>query len=363
MASHSSIKSSKRKNRQILHKHQQIQEDLSEAAETLERSSKKVKHLFLLTARRDKSFTSFNIKLIIFIGIVALKIFYPALFTQTKWIGPAFNLVFAYILINVIFNILRIILLSVYYARNNHEPGHYDDAVVIINRLSFLINHLIYFIVALHLLGLNILTILTSISIFAAALALIFRDFIANFLNGFVILFSKNLDIRDYVRMGNVEGRIVDMSFSYVKLLTPNGEEVFIPNSLVLSKEFVNLSKVKNKKFTIDFSLPFRFNGQISTFEKELIAKLCKQFPNHLHARDITLHVKNIDFNQIALSVECYTGTYRYELEQEIRKVCAMITLEFITSHDLKLRAQEKYVEKAAEKRAQNAADTESKPL
>lgn len=241
-----------------------------------------------------------------------------------------FNLVFYYLLFNIVFNIIRIGLVTGYYRKNNFPPGHYDDSVAIINRMSFLVNHIMYIFVSLHLFGLNILTLLTSISIFAAALALIFRDFISNFLNGFAVLFSKNLDIGDYVKIGSYEGRIVDMSFVYIKLLTPNGEEVFIPNSLVTTKEFVNLSRVKKKSFQLDFSLPFRFFNKTNELEQIIKDKMNSQYGEKIKDKPIVMKIRNIDHQQIFLSFEFYTGSYNYELEQQIRKSCSDEILRFI---------------------------------
>ena len=50
--------------------------------------------------------------------------------------------------------------------------------------------------------GVDIRTLLTSISIVAAAIAIITKEYINDFLVGLYFSFSKNFEINDYVKMG-----------------------------------------------------------------------------------------------------------------------------------------------------------------
>lgn len=288
------------------------------------------KYLYLSSFAKDKMKGYLSAKVILFIGMLLVIYFAPEIISGNRLFATVFEMVFYYLILNFMFTLIRITILTYYYRKNGYQAGHYDDMVVIINRVSFLINHIIYLFVALYLLGINLTTILTSISIFAAALALIFRDIISNFINGFQIIFSKNLDIRDYVRMGEFEGRLVDMSFTHTKLRPDSGDEIFIPNSLVMSKEFVNLSRIKTKKFIVQFGLPFKYFGTIKNLEQYVAEGIAKDFKANLTRKDIDLKITKTDHEVINMDIEIYLNKYSYELEQEIRKKCFERILDFV---------------------------------
>jgi len=62
-----------------------------------------------------------------------------------------------------------------------------------------------------QLFGVEFRTLLTSISIVAAAIAIISKDYITDFLVGLYFSFSKDFEINDYVRFGEQKGKITEL--------------------------------------------------------------------------------------------------------------------------------------------------------
>ena len=63
-------------------------------------------------------------------------------------------------------------------------------------------------------------------------------------MNGLVLVYSRALAKDEYVRIGEVEGTVSDVGALSTKILTPEGEEVTIPNTVVVSSQIKNYSRL-----------------------------------------------------------------------------------------------------------------------
>ncbi|MFX0168892.1 MAG: mechanosensitive ion channel family protein [Candidatus Hodarchaeota archaeon] len=61
-----------------------------------------------------------------------------------------------------------------------------------------------------------------------------------NFISGLYVLFTDPFDVGDYVRIGNNEGIILEVSMNYTKLRQIDGTTTLIPNSNVMSSSVTN---------------------------------------------------------------------------------------------------------------------------
>jgi small-conductance mechanosensitive channel len=57
------------------------------------------------------------------------------------------------------------------------------------------------------------------------------------------ITYSRALRLRDFVRVGEVEGTVTHLGSLSTKLMTPRGEEITIPNAVVVSTLTTNYSR------------------------------------------------------------------------------------------------------------------------
>lgn len=72
---------------------------------------------------------------------------------------------------------------------------------------------------------------------------------VQNFIAGFYLLFSRPFDIDDLVKLGNYEGKVVQITLNYTKIQTFDSMFNLIPNRNILSANIVNYSR-KIKKQT-----------------------------------------------------------------------------------------------------------------
>jgi small-conductance mechanosensitive channel len=83
-------------------------------------------------------------------------------------------------------------------------------------------------------------------------------------MSGFMLMYSRALRVGDWVQVGEVEGEVLDLGMLSTKVRTRDGEEVTVPNAVVISKETVNYTRfadegvVVSTVVTIGYDTPWR---------------------------------------------------------------------------------------------------------
>ena len=85
-------------------------------------------------------------------------------------------------------------------------------------------------------------------------------------MSGFVVLYSGAVRTGEFARVGEVEGTIQEIGLLSTKVLTPKREYITVPNSVLISKETLNYSRMRDgdgctelaTKVTIGYDSPWR---------------------------------------------------------------------------------------------------------
>jgi small-conductance mechanosensitive channel len=79
---------------------------------------------------------------------------------------------------------------------------------------------------------------------------------INNIAAGFFVVFSRPFMVKDYVKIGEHEGQVEEITINYTKLYTPTFNMLEIPNTQVLNSRILNTTHEGMIKNTFDFSVP-----------------------------------------------------------------------------------------------------------
>lgn len=150
--------------------------------------------------------------------------------------------------------------------RNNLEIG--------VRQIGNVFSVFAFLLVGLYAMNIDIVGAFTSLSIVAAGLAIVSKDYIANVVNGFIIIFGNQLAINEYVKIGSVQGKIQDITLVHIHILTDYNELVFYPNGSVLSDPIVNYTRLLERQAYLDFELPIAAMAQLKQLEHRLHAHL-----------------------------------------------------------------------------------------
>jgi len=101
-----------------------------------------------------------------------------------------------------------------------------------------------------------------------AAIGFASTQTVGNFLAGLYIMISRPFMVMDYVKIGNIEGEVREITINYTKIYTPTYNITEIPNRKVLDSIIINYSGKKN---IIDYSFEVSFPHLENVTNQELI--------------------------------------------------------------------------------------------
>lgn len=218
----------------------------------------------------------------------------------------------AYIIIFSIVLILRWIFVIIY--RKRKQSRERDNFIIGINNLTFLLLTIVTFFLTLQFFGITIREFFTSITIFAAALAIVFKDYILNGLNGMLLMFGDNMQIGDYVQIGSHKGRIDNITLLNVHLLNDEEDLVIIPNNTFVNTDITNFSKNPKHHSSIDFEVQSSQLINVSELEKKL-NDILTPFQSEIREGSIKLRV--IEFKKDIVHYRFRFGLINYDSKRE----------------------------------------------
>ena len=95
-----------------------------------------------------------------------------------------------------------------------------------------------------------------SSALVGAALGFGSSQTINNIVAGFFVVVSRPFSVKDYVKIGDVEGQVEEITINYTKLYTPSFNLLLIPNVQVMSSMIVNCTHEGFIKYTFSLSFP-----------------------------------------------------------------------------------------------------------
>jgi len=159
--------------------------------------------------------------------------------------------------------------ISKYGKRVNMEP-HAVNILKLVTRIIVAVSAVVAFMGLFHVgsdwfLGISALT--------GTAIGFASTQTIGNFLAGFYIMVSRPFMVRDYVKIGDVEGEVKEITINYTKIYTPTYNITEIPNKKVLDSIIINYS---GKQDIIDYSFKMGFPHLENRTNKQMIEDCIK---------------------------------------------------------------------------------------
>lgn len=185
-----------------------------------------------------------------------------------------------------------------------------DKFVIGINNLTFILAGVWLFLLILHLVGITIREFFTSITIIAAALAIVFRDYIQNGLNGMLIMFGDNFQIGDYVEVNDQKGNIHDLTLLHVHLKNDEDNLVLIPNNVIASSNVINYSKNPRHFSSIDFEVRSHQSIEFERLEK-ILDETLKDYMDEI--RPDSMDLKVVEFKEDMIFYRFRFGMKKYD--------------------------------------------------
>lgn len=206
-----------------------------------------------------------------------------------------------------------------YRKRKHIAPEKADNVLIGLQNIYYILFVAAVLMTFLAFMGIDHKALFTSLSIVAAAIAIISKDYLSEIISGIIISFSKELSIDDYIKIGDHKGKIIDINITKIALLNDDDDLVFIPNNKLFTSEIINYTKKDVQKINIEFEIDIKAVESIEKLEKSLILCL-KEYHESIVQNSFNLKVAEIHKDFLALKFQYVLHHVNIELEREIRK-------------------------------------------
>ncbi|SDK09237.1 Mechanosensitive ion channel [Pedobacter sp. ok626] len=269
--------------------------------------------------KTGKEIVMILIKAIVYLFLVYLYINKPIVYSEYPVIGKLAGALMIFLGPSLLVSIIRLIIIYWYIRKHKFKSNIKDNFILGINRIVSLLDVIFLGLAVLSLSEVTLKDIVFSVSIVAAALALIFKDYVTNMINGLIIMFSDRLSLGDHIKMGEHEGKILDITLINMILQNEDSDMVIIPNSVVFSSVIINQSKQNIKKLSIEFDMSIA-NGYTPEYIENHLNKIIAPYSENVVEGGLT--VKTISINKDVVIFKAMILLKRYDKvkEREIRR-------------------------------------------
>jgi small-conductance mechanosensitive channel len=113
-------------------------------------------------------------------------------------------------------------------------------------------------------------------ALLGAALGFGSSQTINNIVAGFYVLISQPFKVEDYIKLGDLEGQVEEISINYTTLYTPTLNIIKIPNTQVLNSKILNMTHEGVIKYT--FKVGFGHDYSEEDVRRKIIEPSIREF-------------------------------------------------------------------------------------
>jgi small-conductance mechanosensitive channel len=233
---------------------------------------------FHITENKKKQV--FILKILFYVLMVAAYRLLPSLILVLERYPEIYSIYRASLFLlgfNILISLARIITARLYLRRFRDERMD-GNFLLGITWISNILNAFLLIIALMLALNVNPLEFLTSLTIVAAAIAILTKDYVTNIINGLIIMFTDQFGLGDLIKVGEHKGAIEDINLLNVVIKKADGHRIYIPNNLMLNSQVINHSRENLRQVEIQIELPLlsledlddvRYRLRLLLFEKE----------------------------------------------------------------------------------------------
>ncbi len=113
----------------------------------------------------------------------------------------------------------------------------------ILEDILVIIGYIVWAIYRLSQTGVDLSSIVTTSAVITAVLALSLQETLGNILGGVALQLDDSIRVGDWIQVGDLIGRVVDIRWRSISIETRNWETVVFPNSMLTKREFAILGR------------------------------------------------------------------------------------------------------------------------
>lgn len=293
-----------------------------------------------MTLRPSHGSIGMYVKLILLLILGLISYYQGDFFSTLPYVSVVFELLRTYLILHISLNLIASFVIFIYRKKNNRANEYKDNYTIGIEKLTRFCFVLIFILIFIDTALIDLKQLISSLAIAAFLIGLVFKDYLLNFLNGVDIMFSGKIKLGEYIKAGEEKGKVKDLTFSHVELLTDTKDVLYVPNSIIKSEQIINYSKNKVKNIFIEVTLDKSRFEYYTELERVLPKKIFKKFPDlFLDETKIRIHLDNLEREGVKWKIEYVVTKYSFEIENKLKNYTGKIIIEFFNHKD-KLKAK-----------------------
>ncbi len=122
-------------------------------------------------------------------------------------------------------------------------------------KITRVILWILSFIVIFKELGFDLTGLAAGLGVGSVIISLAAQDTVKSLLSGVTILTEKPFEIGDWIKVGNYQGTVLDITFKSTRIKANDNTIITIPNSIITEEYVVNWNKLKSRRFDCTLNL------------------------------------------------------------------------------------------------------------
>ena len=157
--------------------------------------------------------------------------------------------------------------------------------------------------------------LVTALGVSSIVLGLALQDTLGNLFSGITLLYERPFSEGDYIVVGDVDGRVVEVNWRAIRLVTREQNMIVLPHYMVAQSAIINRSQPVvpwAQKLEIGFSYDDAPNRV-----KDVLFEVLEETPGVLH--DPAFEVKTINYNDSSVDYEVEYFIESFRVNEEVR--------------------------------------------
>jgi Small-conductance mechanosensitive channel len=183
-----------------------------------------------------------------------------------------------------------------------------------LDKLATLFTCMIALLFILHIVGLNILPLVTFGGIGAATMAFASKDIFSNFFSGLMLHMTRPFTVNDQVELPGkkVTGRVEEIGWCLTVVRDLQKRPIYLPNSLFSSEVLINISRMTHRR--IEESIRFRCtDGSALAAYVKLVRECLDSHPQIDHHLPVYAFLNALGSSFAEIEIKAYTISADYE--------------------------------------------------
>ncbi len=126
------------------------------------------------------------------------------------------------------------------------------------------------FLIGLNVVGLDLTTLTVIIGGLSVGIGIGLQEIVTNFISGFILLFEGSISPGDVVQIGEHIGRVQEVGFRSMRIITPDNVDLVVPNSTFVTDIVTNYTR-GDHKVRVKVAVNVSYNSEPRQVEQALL--------------------------------------------------------------------------------------------